>query len=168
MKTFNITITTKNNKSLQNFFAFLDQTEKKSLKKYFQKRPNTKRFAILKSPHVNKTAQEIFEIKKFKKQVNVQVPKAYNYIIFLKRLNTNMFPDVSIKLKYHIEIKRFKKFGRQLFRLDNFGQNSLFFLIHWRNKNKKFSEAFKKTNIKTSLLLKSLDLYGEFLKNMSK
>jgi ribosomal protein S10 len=88
MKTFNVTITSRNKNSINDFFLFFNGNTVCNLnviKKYFQKKIEKKKLTILKSPHVNKKAQEQFESRLFKKQFTVQTTKNLKYLIFLKR-----------------------------------------------------------------------------------
>jgi len=78
MKTFNITIKSKNKTSVNEFFLFFNGNKlynSNVIKKYFQKKAKKKKLTILKSPHVNKKAQEQFENRLFKKQFKIQTTK---------------------------------------------------------------------------------------------
>ena len=80
---FSVTITSRNKNSTNDFFLFFNEnTVYKSnvIKKYFQKKIEKKRLTILKSPHVNKKAQEQFESRLFKKQFTIHTTKNLNYL----------------------------------------------------------------------------------------
>lgn len=85
---------------------------------------------ILKSPHVNKKAQEQFEIRFFKKQLTIKSIKIFKYLIFLKKLNFNLFSDVNITLKYSIKKKETQKLNLKIFILENFKLKKF---IHFKN-----------------------------------
>lgn len=176
MKTFNVTITSKNKNSVSDFFSFFSKNVACNfniLKKCFQKSKKKKRLTILKSPHVNKKAQEQFESRIFKKQFTVQTLKNLKYLIFLKRLNYNLFPDVNIKLKYIITDKNSKKLGLKTVN-PNYYKINKYYNLKLNNFNLKNLAQLKRKNTtsklylakKTNHLLQVFDLYGEFLKHM--
>lgn len=118
MKTFNVTITSRNKNSIYNFFSFCSKTTLSNLNariRYFQKNVNKKKLTVLKSPHVNKKAQEQFEHRVFKKQFVITGTKTLRYLVFVKKLNYNLFPDISIKLKCLIKNKSVSKLGLKTF-----------------------------------------------------
>jgi ribosomal protein S10 len=173
MKTFNITIKSKNKTSINEFFLFFRKTKLYNLniiKKYFQKKMEKKKLTILKSPHVNKKAQEQFENRLFKKQIKIQTTENLKYLIFLKKLNSKLFPDIKIKLTYKTNNKKkFKKLGLKIFNPNNFKINKYYNfktqnLNQVKKKNKNISKHLLTT--KTNRLLKIFDLYGELFKHM--
>ncbi len=176
MKTFNITITSKNKNSINDFFLFFNKNTMcnfNAIKKYFQKKMEKKKLTILKSPHVNKKAQEQFESRFFKKQFTIQITKNLKYLIFLKKLNYDLFPDTDIKLKCIITNENKKKLGLKVFNPNNFKINKYYSLktnnFNLKNLNKlKKKKTLSKSLLtqKTTRLLKIFDLYGEFLKHM--
>ena len=170
MKTFNITITSKNKNSINNFFSILKTNKCNDLKKYFQKKTKHKRMSILKSPHVNKTAQEQFEKIIFNKQFTLQTIKNLKFYIFLKRLNFELFPDINFKLKYKINYHDFRKIKLKIFNPNNFKfkkyKNSKFFNLNL-DEIKLLKRAKKETFLKkTNILLNLFDFYGEFFKKI--
>jgi ribosomal protein S10 len=129
MKTFNVTITSRNKNSIYNFFLFFNQTTLCNLNgriKYFQKSVKKRRLTVLKSPHVNKKAQEQFEYRLFKKQFTIQATKIFRYLVFLKKLNYNLFPDIHMKLKLAIRNKSMIKLGLKTFD-PNYGKSHKFY-----------------------------------------
>lgn len=118
MKTFNVTITSRNKNSIYNFFLFFNRTSLRTLNAeiaYCQKNLKKKRLTVLKSPHVNKKAQEQFEYRLFKKQFRIKVTKLFKYLVFLKKLNYNLFSDIRIRLKHAITKKSITKSGLKIF-----------------------------------------------------
>merc|ERR1712045_574025 len=99
-----IDIYSKNFKSLKNFLLFFNNKNlfnkfkiltiktdsQKPLKNFF--------ITVLKSPHVNKSAQEQFEFKVYKKRLKLFVPQIFMFLTFLKKLKTNLFADIKFKL----------------------------------------------------------------------
>jgi hypothetical protein len=121
MQTFNVTITSRNKSSIYHFFLFFNWTTLfsfNSVIKYSPKSVGKKRLTVLTSPHVNKSAQEQFESRLFKTQFRIQTTKTFRYLTFLKKLNSNLFPDINIKLKYIANNN-----GTQKFRLKIFNPN---------------------------------------------
>lgn len=171
---FNVTILSKNKNSINDFFLFFNENTSHNLdviKKYFQKKIKKKKLTILKSPHVNKKAQEQFESRLFKKQFTVQTTKNFQYLIFLKKLNYNLFPDINIKLKCIINNKNIQNLGLKTFNPNylKFNKYSTFKAnnVNLQNLN---SLIKKKTLSKLAItknaqrILRVFDLYGEFLK----
>lgn len=118
VKTFNVTITSKNKISISNFFLFFNSVVFGSLialMRYFQKNVEKKKLSVLTSPHVNKSAQEQFECRLFKKQLLINTIKTFRHLIFLKKLNYNIFSDVNIKLKCTINNKDVQQLGLKTF-----------------------------------------------------
>lgn len=118
---------------------------------------NIKKITILKSPHVNKKAQEQFENRLIKKRLEIQTTKNLKYLLFLKKLNSKLFPDIQIKIKSILTNKEIKKL--KIFTPRNFKINECFNLIL---KNKAiFKHLVKK---KIIFLLKIFDIFGENIK----
>ena len=100
-----ITIISKNKSSIKNFFIFFDQALNNfnTIKKHLKKKQKRKFLTILKSPHVNKVAQEQFEARLFSNQVSVYYsPKNLQLLILLKKIKTHIFPDVKIKIRFKL------------------------------------------------------------------
>lgn len=177
MKTFNLTIRSKNKTSINEFFSFFNENKLYSsnvIKKYFQKKMKKKKLTILKSPHVNKKAQEQFEIRLFKKQFKIKTTQNLKYLIFLKRLNSKLFPDIEINLKCITNNKNIKKLGLSIFNPNNFKINKCYNFKTQNLNLKNFNQLKKENNsrsrhfltTKTSHLLGIFDLYGELFKHV--
>ena len=54
--------------------------------------------SVLKSPHVNKTAQEQFEYKIFKGKLFFKSKNFLRILLLLKKFSNNLFSDVNIKV----------------------------------------------------------------------
>ena len=174
MKTFNVTITSRNKNSIYNFFLFFNRTSSSTLNArviYCQKNLKKKRLTILKSPHVNKKAQEQFEYRLFKKQFRIEVTKIFKYLIFLKKLNYNLFSDIHIKLKRSVRNKEIIKSSLKIFdpnycKLNTFYSFKKSFFLRknlWQIEKKKIAFIFL-FRLKGIRLLKLFDLYGESFK----
>lgn len=121
---FNIHICTKNYKSLQNFVKTIS---KKSLLKvlnvtnstYSIERKN-KIFTVLKSPHVNKTAQEHFEQNFYSKKFKIYSYKPFLFLVFLKTLKLNSFTDLIFKIEVVNQPRKHKQILKNKINPDNF------------------------------------------------
>jgi ribosomal protein S10 len=128
MKTLSLFLKTKNKKSLKNFLFFFEENNFinfHSLKKKFSKTKSKTIFTILKSPHVNKKAQEQFEIKTFNLQLTILTTQIFKFLIFLKRIKNSVFSDIHIKIKVFSSLKKQKSI-KTMFDIDNFKINSVF------------------------------------------
>ena len=176
MKPYNITILSKNKQYVDNFSFFFNNNKKPNfyiIKKDLKKKKKKKILTILKSPHVNKTAQEQFEYRVFSKQYLIYSTEYFKYLIFLKKLKTNAFPDLKIIIKFNIYRKNNKQLKIKTFNLDNFNANfykNLLYQEHILKNLKRLNiEKYKKKNYnsieKTKILTKIFDLYGELIKS---
>lgn len=154
-----IQIFSKNSNSISNFLKFLYKLKtNKTLNLNFtiiQSSPfkKSKKFSVLKSPHVNKKAQEQFEYNVFKKQLKIYVSQFNKFLIIWKTVKLTLFTDINLKFKFNQNPNNFITISK--INSDKFIKNKQYF---------KFLDIKKKKN--HSLLL--WDIYGEFcLKNWS-
>ena len=97
---FYLKVSSKNKKVLEQFVQFLSKLKSSStILKHFAKQKQRKFVTILKSPHVNKTAQEQFEVKFYSKQFLINSLKPLTYFLFLKKLKNTSFPGIKLELK---------------------------------------------------------------------
>ena len=103
MKTFLLTASSSNKKSLNNFLQLLKENFKNkqtSIIKIGRFIKNKKIITILKSPHVNKTAQEQFEKREKIVQIFL-ISKNFNKaIIAIKKILNTIFRDIKLTIKY--------------------------------------------------------------------
>lgn len=102
MKIFNIIAISKIKKSLNEFASFMNKNLRVNfnlVNKNLNKKNKKKVITLLKSPHVNKNAQEQFEIEQFGLSLNVKTIKPFNFLMFLKKIKVSTFPAVKIKVK---------------------------------------------------------------------
>jgi ribosomal protein S10 len=157
VKTLNIKIESKNQNSIKNFLRFFKETNHYNfitVQKNFSKKEKKTFLSILKSPHVNKSAQEQFEVRTNSSQIKIQTAQPFNFLILFKKIKVNLFPDINIKLKllFHKKAQLFMK--QKCFNIDNFQ-----FKHFSKNKNKKN----KSKNLKfysNNNLIPLFDLYG--------
>ena len=75
MKSYHLIIQSRNQKSISTFFPFflssIQNLNFNVIQKYFEKKRKKKILTILKSPHVNKKAQEKFEFRYYSKQITL-------------------------------------------------------------------------------------------------
>jgi len=98
---FFIKISSKNKETLQLFLMFLSKLQNNNLLiKYFPKQKIKKFITVLKSPHINKSAQEQFEFRVYTKKLQVSSPQHLKFLYFLKKSQINIFPFINLKLKW--------------------------------------------------------------------
>jgi len=97
-----ISLKSKNIKSLIFFFNVLKKfnINKKIKKLYMLKK--IKRFAVLKSPHVNKTAQQHFEYELYLQKIYIKNFQIFKLLIILKKIKINLCCDVLVNIKFNI------------------------------------------------------------------
>merc|ERR1712154_93976 len=57
-----------------------------------------KKLTVLKSPHVNKKAQEQFELHTYKKRIKCFTFKTLLFLVFLKKIKFYLFSEIVIKV----------------------------------------------------------------------
>lgn len=163
MKNLKIVVKSNNKKSITQLMCYLNEklkTNKFILQKICLKILNKHQFTILKSPNINKTAQEKFEKKNFNIQIMSAVTKFICFLYFLKQLSQSSSPDCCVFLKYKIICQYNPIFRRIIFnsgilktsKYSNKTMNNAFFDFSF----------FKKS--KALLLLKLFSISGEFFK----
>lgn len=111
----NIYIYSKNKVSLIKYLEFLnlylnkDKLNFKNIILTFKKQTKTTIFTVLKSPHVNKTAQTHFENRVYRTQLTIYSNNYLKLIYFIKYFSENNFSDIKIKIKV-IKNKNIKHF----------------------------------------------------------
>jgi ribosomal protein S10 len=157
MKTLNIKIESKNQISIKKFLKFFKETSNtnfKTIQKFFSKKEKKTFISILKSPHVNKSAQEQFEIRNHSAQITIQTNQPFKLLIVLKKIKINLFPDINIKLRLIFNKKVQKSFKQKFFNIDNFQPNQFS-----KIKNKKIIVETINFN-SGSQILSLFDMYG--------
>jgi len=146
----NIHLYSKNYLSLNAFMNFFLKFHKeKSINTnyspvQYSKPKITKKFTVLKSPHVNKKAQEQFEYRLHKRQISFYWFQSFKMLMLLKKVQTKLFPDVKIKIRFMLNTSKIKKVSQQKLNPNN--------LSLVKNCEKK---------VKSKVYLKLLDVYGE-------
>lgn len=97
---FYFKVSSKDNQVLEKFFRFLLKLETlPAVLKNFSKKNKRKFITILKSPHVNKTAQEQFEFKFYSKRFLVDSFKPLTFFLILKKIKNVSFPGIKLEVK---------------------------------------------------------------------
>ena len=168
MSTYHLTFFSKNKKSLDETFLFFNNI--KILKKFFFKKRKKQFFTILKSPHINKTAQEQFEILTYSRQLTLHTTKSLKFIFFLKKINFNLFSSVKIKIKLTLNNKKENELNNKLFNPTNYKLNNILTdnVSNYMKKNRKINidVILSKNTKKIKSFLKLLDIYGELNTNL--
>ena len=114
-------------KFLQVFKNFINNKELKLNKTlvFSQRQKINKVFSILKSIHVNKTAQEQFEFDLFSKNIKIHTFQILKLLIILKKIETNFFSDIQIRVKLLINKKYKKEITKQNLNIGKISLNPL-------------------------------------------
>jgi ribosomal protein S10 len=164
MKSYSLTFLSKNKNSLNNFFLFFNKTPVlyfNIFKKYFNKKKKIKKFTILKSPHVNKTAQEQFEIRIFSRQLNIYSSKNLKYLIDFKKIKNNLLSAIFVKINFFLSKKNENNLKLNIISPNNFKIQTNFYKNQKINRK---SSIKKQNNLyfeKIKNFIKVFDVYGE-------
>ena len=105
MKNLKIIVKSNNKKASRQLMSFFNEklkTNKFVLQKICLKTFNKNQFTILKSPNINKTAQEKFKRITFNTQIIFVITKFIYYLCFLKQLSQSFSSDCCVFLKYKV------------------------------------------------------------------
>lgn len=168
MTKYNLTLYSKSQHSLNSFLEFIKHNDKSKnfyiLKNLSKKKKTRKKISILKSPHVNKTAQEQFEYIYYSVRISLHAWEIKKYLITLKKIKNQLFPDLKIKIKAQFSKKQ-QTTKNKLLKIDRISFHSL--VLSPTNEKIKIEtltsmQRFDTRNqLKNTLLyLKSLDYYS--------
>jgi small subunit ribosomal protein S10 len=158
MKHYQINIESKSKKHLENFLIFF----LKSLKNYnlinkmLPIKKKRKILTILKSPHVNKKAQEQFQVNIYSKKINLYSIQNKIALLFIKRISSTIFLNVKIQIKFPINSHLIKKSQTKIlnptnFKLNFFNKKSYLNEIT-RENSKNILSRLKEEKIKNNLI----------------
>lgn len=122
----NLRISSRNQESVKRFVNYLNVLPIQYLFESFfhfkyVKVPQSKKvFTLLKSPHVHKSAQDQFEYLLFSTNVNLYSFNSSNFLFILKKINSKLFPDVKIKVKFYVSDKNLKQKELNFYKLDKY------------------------------------------------
>lgn len=171
MEQYCLKIRSKNEKSLKNFSYFFFKhlnTKFSTIQKLSTNQTSRKILTFLKSPHVNKTAQEHFESHIFTKNVLVVGFSLEKNLIFLKKVLTKLFQDISVQLVCQTCEKTNRKNSLSIFNFNNFRlSKKKFYKTNSRRCKQKITlKVFNATKSSLFNLLKhlnNLSIFGEML-----
>lgn len=168
-----IKLYSKDKKSLKRFTELLKKIDNKwkdltlTCKSVKKKR---KKISILKSPHVNKTAQTQFQLITYGTSIKVSHLEMKKNSILLKKIKNQLFPDIKIKIEQKIDAKKAKTLIRSQFLpkkvyyyksiqtfLKKQNEKNNLLVINNNTKNKKLLLS------QTLKFLKVLDHYGRII-----
>jgi ribosomal protein S10 len=161
-----INILSKNYNSLKSFIAFfINVCETNNLNstqflKFFKHPQKNFKYTVLKSPHVNKTAQEQFKYSLFSNQVWICSFQLLKFLILLKKTHVLLLSDIKIKIIFFYNKKRLYNVKTETVNPDNF-KIQLFHTSKKPTKFKSHCNKFYKTTSKLQLYLSLFDIYGE-------
>jgi ribosomal protein S10 len=157
MTSYNLTLISKNKNSLNSSFLFLFNLSTLNFKiviKYFQKQIKKNFITILKSPHINKKAQEQFETRFYSKQLYIYSSKKLKYLFFFKKIQNNIFSDVKIKIKISINHTKKNEILAKLLEPQNY--------LELKNNENSSITNLNFNSFNSLKIFKVLDSYGEF------
>jgi len=100
MMFLHIKITAKDRKVLKDFGQFISKLQLTSNSLRSLSKRNLRKFiTVLKSPHVNKTAQEQFEFRIYTTEFVISSFKPMTLLLILKKINNLSFSGLNLKIK---------------------------------------------------------------------
>ena len=150
---YTVIVSSKNKTSLINFFKFFDKEVSYLLSSslilaYSHKKTRCRKVSVLKSPHVNKSAQVHFSSYKFSKQISIFSKKPGKLLLFFKKMQSNLFPDVVVET--HSLLKTKNKLSSKFLNPNKFVLDSAKLLA---SKNQ---ALFAKKNSRSAFFIKKL------------
>ena len=113
-------VSSKDNRVLEKFLRFLQKLETSpTILKYFPKQKKRKFITILKSPHVNKTAQEQFEFRYYKKEFLIDSLKSFTFFLIIKKVKNLSFPGLKLEVQGLLSSEKKNKSLIKLMNPDN-------------------------------------------------
>ena len=160
---FYIKASSKDQKVLEKFSFFLSKLETSTFTlKCFSKQKKRKFITILKSPHVNKTAQEQFEFRFYNKRFLINSFQPLTFLFVLKKIKNLSFSGLNLEVKSLLEHNEKNKNFLKLLSPDNLTLS----IKHDCNKQK-LTNKFPTENLLLKKYIQLFDCYGEmFLKDI--
>ncbi len=129
--------------------------------KSFSKHGKRKVITVLKSPHVNKTAQEQFEYRLYSKNFLIYSFKPFTFFLLLKKLKNLSFPGLNLEVKGLLG-----KNQNQILKItdpDNIILKNIAFLYLSKRSLKKiqYKKNYNSKHFFCKKYLQLFDLYGE-------
>ena len=137
--------------------------------KPFPRHKRRKFITILKSPHVNKTAQEQFEYRFFSKHFLIFSPKPRTLFLLLKKLKNLSFSGIKLEVKGMFQKTIIDKYTLKWVNPDNIVLEKAYLTQKVFKEDKTKNEVFRFSPDQLDLskkYIQSFDSYGElYLKN---
>jgi ribosomal protein S10 len=150
---FYIQLSAKNKSSLKKFLDFITKIKDSNLIiSSFSKKKVRKFLTVLKSPHVNKTAQEQFEFRIYSHKLRVKSLQSLKLLLTLKRIKKLSFPGVNLKIKSVFEKRKEPKSVLTGINPEKININFFNVLPNFKNNRVKNINKY----------LQVLDCYGEY------
>ena len=156
MQQYYLKILSKNEKSLEHFLHFFCEhlkTKFNIIQKSVSTQNKQKTITLLKSPHVNKTAQEHFETRIFTKHILVTSFYSKRNLILVKKILNRLFQDVSIRFELVTNNFISQKNSKPIFYPDNFK-------LKLDKQSKTNLKHFKRKTIVKQLYLRNKSLFS--------
>ena len=97
---FHIKVSAKDKKVLKSFSQFISNLQLTSNSIRLFSKHNLRKFVtVLKSPHVNKTAQEQFEFRTYTREFIISSFKPLTFFLILKKINNLSFSGLNLKIE---------------------------------------------------------------------
>lgn len=117
---FYLKISSKEKRILKIFLHFFTKlTSFPIFLKSFSKKEKRFFVTVLKSPHVNKTAQEQFEYRFYSRHYIIRSFKPLTFFLLLKKLKNFSFPGINLEIKGFFEKNKAYKHALQMISPDN-------------------------------------------------
>jgi ribosomal protein S10 len=98
MSKYTLLLHSKHKKTINDFLNFFKNNTKQNFRIQTKKSKIT-RFSVLKSPHINKKAQEQFQYTHFCTSLSFLTRKIKKKLFFLKKIKNQLFPELKLLIK---------------------------------------------------------------------
>ena len=169
MAQYQIKLISKNEKSLKHFLKFWKTphaglTNLQQILDVSKRKSKRKRLAILKSPHVNKKAQEHFQQKIHSKTIRCFSWEIRKSFVLLKKMKNHMFPDIKILIGRKFTSKKSNLMKSVFWNSKEISLKAVYFSFGQRKKKNQLTSTKCNRNEnqikKTFAYSKNLDVLG--------
>ena len=149
---FHLKASAKDQRVLEKFSYFLNKLDTSTFVLKHRSKQNQRKFiTILKSPHVNKTAQEQFEYRFYHRQFLINSFNPLTFFLLIKKAQNSSFSGLKLEIKSVMSSNKKTINSKKIFNPDNF-------LLGSRSKDRTSSVSIQK-------YIQLFDCHGEtFLK----
>lgn len=147
MSKYTLLLYSKHKKTINDFLNFFQNNKQQNFQLQTKKSRIT-RLSVLKSPHINKKAQEQFQYIRFCTSLSFFTYKIKKKLFFLKKIKNQLFPELKLLIKGTYSSKK------NIVKLLSPNNITIY-------NQKKFGKLTYKSLLKKSIFhLKTLDYYG--------